>query len=42
MASMTVTTDAGIQQAVDSNMTIIGSLSEDGFWLYNEGAVKVI
>jgi FdhD protein len=41
MASMTVATDGGIQQAVASNMTIIGSLSEDGFWLYNEGFVKV-
>ncbi|MFX1561589.1 MAG: formate dehydrogenase accessory sulfurtransferase FdhD [Promethearchaeota archaeon] len=41
MASMTVATDGGIRQAVDSNMTLIGSLSEDGFWLYNEGVVKV-
>ena len=41
MASMTVATDGGIREAVDSNMTIIGSLSEDGFWLYNEGVVKV-
>jgi FdhD protein len=41
MASMTVATDGGIRQGVDSNMTIIGALSEDGFWLYNEGVVKV-
>ena len=41
MASMTVATDCGLREAVDSNMTIIGSLSEDGFWLYNEGVVKV-
>lgn len=41
MASMTVATDGGIRQAVESNMTIIGTLSEDGFWLYNEGVVKV-
>ena len=41
MASMTVATDGGIRQATESNMTIIGSLSEDGFWLYNEGFVKV-
>jgi len=41
MASMTVATDGGIQQGVDSNMTIIGALSEDGFWLYNEGVVRV-
>ena len=41
MASMTVATDGGIKQASDSNITIIGSLSEEGFWLYNEGVVKV-
>ena len=41
MASMTVATDGGIGQAVESGMTIIGSLSEDGFWLYNEGVVRV-
>ncbi len=41
IASMTVATDEGIQLAVDSNMTIIGSLSGDGFWLYNEGVVKI-
>ncbi len=41
MASMTVATDGGIQKGVESNMTIIGGLSEDGFWLYNEGVVKV-
>jgi FdhD protein len=41
MASMTVATDGGIVQAAESGMTIIGSLSEDGFWLYNEGVVKI-
>jgi formate dehydrogenase assembly factor FdhD len=41
MASMTVATDEGISEASDSNMTIIGALSEDGFWLYNEGVVRV-
>jgi FdhD protein len=41
MASMTVATDGGIRQGVESNMTIIGALSEDGFWLYNEGVVKI-
>ncbi len=41
IASMTVATDGGIKLAVESNLTIIGSLSEDGFWLYNEGVVKV-
>jgi FdhD protein len=41
IASMTIATDGGIELARDSNMTIIGALSEDGFWLYNEGAVKI-
>jgi FdhD protein len=41
MASMTVATDGGIRKGVESNMTIIGGLSEDGFWLYNEGVVKI-
>lgn len=41
IASMTVATDGGIRISKDSNMTIIGALSEDGFWLYNEGAIKV-
>jgi FdhD protein len=42
MASMTVATDKGIKAAKDANMTLIGSLSEDGFWLYNEGAIMII
>jgi FdhD protein len=41
IASMTVATDGGIKIATDSNMTMIGSLSDDGFWLYNEGVVRV-
>ena len=41
VASMTVATDGGINEAMSSNMTIIGSLSADGFWLYNEGVVRV-
>ncbi|MFW9835154.1 MAG: formate dehydrogenase accessory sulfurtransferase FdhD [Candidatus Thorarchaeota archaeon] len=41
MASMTVATDRGIKQANDSEMTLVGSLSEEGFWLYNEGVVRV-
>lgn len=42
MGSMTVATDGGIKQATDSGMTLIGSLSEDGFWLYHEGDLRVI
>ncbi|MGY5876296.1 MAG: formate dehydrogenase accessory sulfurtransferase FdhD, partial [Candidatus Thorarchaeota archaeon] len=41
IASMTVATDGGIQVAKDFDMTIVGALSEDGFWLYNEGRVKI-
>jgi FdhD protein len=41
IASMTVATDRGIELAREANMTIVGSLSEDGFWLYHEGAVKI-
>ncbi len=41
MASMTVATDEGIRIAQQSNMTLIGALSDAGFWLYNEGRVKI-
>ena len=41
MVSITVATDKGIEAAKEANMTLIGSLSKDGFWLYNEGAVHI-
>ncbi|MFW9794688.1 MAG: formate dehydrogenase accessory sulfurtransferase FdhD [Candidatus Thorarchaeota archaeon] len=41
LTSMTVATDRGIKLAHDSDMTLVGSLSKDGFWLYNEGLVKI-
>jgi formate dehydrogenase assembly factor FdhD len=41
IASMTVATDRGIALACEANITIVGSLSEHGFWLYHEGAVKI-
>jgi FdhD protein len=41
ITSMTVATDKGIEMAREANITIVGSLSEDGFWLYNEGAVEI-
>ena len=41
MVSITVATDKGIEAAKEANMTLIGSLSKDGFWLYNEGAIKI-
>ncbi|MGY5878718.1 MAG: formate dehydrogenase accessory sulfurtransferase FdhD [Candidatus Thorarchaeota archaeon] len=41
LASMTVTTSEGIQKAREKNRTLVGSLSDEGCWLYNEGVVKV-
>jgi len=41
IASMTVTTSEGIQKARENNRTLVGCLSDDGCWLYHEGAVKV-
>ena len=41
IASMTVATSDGIQKARENNRTLVGCLSDDGCWLYHEGAVKV-
>ena len=41
IASMTVATDRGIEMAKTNNTTLVGSLSENGFWLYNEGRVEI-
>ncbi len=41
IASMTVATSEGIWAARNSNRTLIGSLSDDGCWLYHEGPLKV-
>lgn len=41
LASMTVATSEGIFAARYNKCTLIGSLSDDGCWLYNEGIVKV-
>ena len=41
IASMTVATSRGIQKARENNRTLVGSLSDEGCWLYSEGAVKV-
>ncbi len=41
IASLTVATDEGIAKAKESNTTLIGAMTEDGCWLYNEGATKL-
>jgi len=41
IASMTVATLGGISEARKNNRTLVGSLSEEGCWLYHEGVVKV-
>jgi FdhD protein len=41
LASFTVATESGIQMAKSNGITLIGSLSEEGFWLYNEGLGKI-
>lgn len=41
IASITVATDKGIEIAIDSKTTLIGSLSERDCWLYHEGTTKV-
>jgi formate dehydrogenase accessory protein FdhD len=42
IASMTVATSDGIQKAREENRTLVGSLSEEGCWCYNEGAMKIV
>ena len=41
IASMTVATSEGIFAARYNKCTLIGSLSDDSCWLYNEGRIKV-
>jgi FdhD protein len=41
VASLTVATDNGIAKAKESNTTLIGAMTEDGCWLYNEGATSL-
>jgi FdhD protein len=41
IASLTVATDKGMTKAKESNTTLIGAMTEDGCWLYNEGATKL-
>ena len=42
IASMTVATSEGIQKSKEHNRTLVGCLSDEGCWLYNEGVTKVI
>lgn len=41
LVSMTVATDKGIAIAKNSNLTLIGSLTDTECWLYHEGDVKI-
>ncbi|MBD3406635.1 MAG: hypothetical protein GF411_11020 [Candidatus Lokiarchaeota archaeon] len=41
LCSLSVATDKGIASAGDSNITLIGSIKPDSFWLYNSGAVVI-
>ena len=36
MISLSVATDLGVHIAIDSGMTLLGSLKENSFWIYNE------
>lgn len=42
VASKTVATTEGISKARNANLTLIGSLSSSGFWLYHEGTTKIV
>lgn len=42
IASMTVSSREGIQKAKEHNYTLLGCLSNDGCWLYNEGVTRVV
>jgi len=42
VASMTIATAEGITKARESNLSLVGCLSEEGCWLYNEGIMKII
>lgn len=41
IASMTVSSDLGIKIAIESNLTLIGGLTGQTCWLYNEGFTKL-
>ncbi len=41
LMSLAVATDAAIDIATKSSLTLLGSVSEDGMWLYNEGLIKI-
>ncbi len=41
VASLAVATDVGIQIAINSGMTLVGSIKSGSFWLYTEGVIKI-
>lgn len=41
MCSLAVASDLGIQTALNSNMTLLGRVSADSFWIYCKGAVTI-
>lgn len=42
IASMTVSSKEGIRKSKEHNRTLVGCLSDEGCWLYNEGVTSVI
>ncbi len=42
VASKAVATTEGISKARDADLTLLGSLSSSGFWLYHEGTTKIV
>ncbi len=41
MCSLAVASDLGIQIALNSNMTLLGRMSADAFWIYCKGALSI-
>lgn len=41
LSSIAVATDLGIQIALNSNMTLLGRVSGDSFWIYSKGEVTI-
>ncbi|MEM4736089.1 MAG: formate dehydrogenase accessory sulfurtransferase FdhD [Candidatus Thorarchaeota archaeon] len=42
LASIAVATDAAVDRALREGLTMIGSLSETGPWLYSEGKIRIV
>jgi FdhD protein len=41
LVSLAVASDMGVQVALNAGITLLGSFKESGYWVYNEGLVKV-